>query len=502
MVKRMRYLLTSEQMKTCDSTEIEHYGVPSIVLMERAALSVRDVILHRYAQASNILVICGSGNNGGDGFAVARLLNMAGRRADVLFVGKHDHMTQETAKQAEIFSRHGGTILPDESGVKGYDLIVDALFGIGLCREVIGRYAELIHAVNRSDTPVVAVDIPSGISADDAHVLGCAVRADITVTMAFPKLGLMLYPGAQYCGEVIVSDIGITAAGLKEDAVISLESGDLPALLPARRKTANKGTYGRLLLIAGTRNMAGAACLAGRAAYRSGCGLVCVYSHEENRVILQTSLPEALYAPSTDSLEHWLDWADAVAVGPGMGQSERSLEVLTQVLLQWTGPLVLDADALNIMAAHPELCAENAASAIITPHPGEMARLLNSSDPEGAQIPDIVSRPVDVARQYAARTGYVTVLKGARTVISDGEETYLNLTGNEGMATGGSGDVLTGIIGSFLAQGMGALDAARTGVLTHGVAGDEAAKILGTRSVTAGDIADHIPYALHPGADA
>ena len=498
----MRYLLTSEQMKTCDSTEIEHYGVPSIVLMERAALSVRDVILHRYAQASNILVICGSGNNGGDGFAVARLLNMAGRRADVLFVGKHDHMTQETAKQAEIFSRHGGTILPDESGVKGYDLIVDALFGIGLCREVIGRYADLIHAVNRSDTPVVAVDIPSGISADDAHVLGCAVRADITVTMAFPKLGLMLYPGAQYCGEVIVSDIGITAAGLKEDAVISLESSDLPALLPARRRTANKGTYGRLLLIAGTRNMAGAACLAGRAAYRSGCGLVCVYSHEENRVILQTSLPEALYAPSTDRLEHWLDWADAVAVGPGMGQSERSLEVLTQVLRQWAGPLVLDADALNLMAAHPELTAENAASAIITPHPGEMARLLNSSDPEGVQISDIVSRPVDVARQYAARTGYVTVLKGARTVISDGEETYLNLTGNEGMATGGSGDVLTGIIGSFLAQGMGALDAARTGVLTHGVAGDEAAKILGTRSVTAGDIADHIPYALHAGADA
>ena len=499
MVKRMRYLLTSEQMKTCDSTEIEHYGVPSIVLMERAALSVRDVILHRYAQASNILVICGSGNNGGDGFAVARLLNMAGRRADVLFVGKHDHMTQETAKQAEIFSRHGGTILPDESGVKGYDLIVDALFGIGLCREVIGKYADLIHAVNRSDTPVVAVDIPSGISADDGHVLGCAVRADITVTMAFPKLGLMLYPGAQYCGAVIVSDIGITAAGLKEDAVISLESGDLPALLPARRKTANKGTYGRLLLIAGTRNMAGAACLAGRAAYRSGCGLVCVYSHEENRVILQTSLPEALYAPSTDELEQWLNWADAVAIGPGLGQSEHSLELLTQVLRQWTGPLVLDADALNLMAAHPELTAENAASAIITPHPGEMARLLNSSDPEGVQISDIVSQQVAVAKQYAAGSGYVTVLKGARTVISDGEETYLNLTGNEGMATGGSGDVLTGVIGSFLAQGMGALDAARTGVLVHGVAGDEAAKKLGTRSVTAGDIADHIPYALHAG---
>ena len=219
----MKYLLTSEQMKICDSTEINHYGVPSVVLMERAALSVRDVISERYPDASDILVICGSGNNGGDGFAAARLLNMAGRRADVLFVGKHDHMTQETALQAEIFKKHGGMILPDESGVKGYDLIVDALFGIGLSREVIGRYADLIHAVNRSDTPVVAIDIPSGVSADDGQIFGCAVKADITVTMAFAKLGLMLYPGAEYCGEVIVADIGITAAGLKDEPVTALE---------------------------------------------------------------------------------------------------------------------------------------------------------------------------------------------------------------------------------------------------------------------------------------
>ena len=500
----MRYLLSSEQMKKCDSTEISHYGVPSIVLMERAALSVRDVILQRYPDSSNILVICGSGNNGGDGFAAARLLNMAGRRADVLFVGKHDHMTEETAKEADIFLRHSGTILPDESGVKGYDLIVDALFGIGLCREVIGRYADLIHAVNRSDTPVLAVDIPSGINADDGHVLGCAIRADITVTMAFEKLGLRLYPGAEYCGEVIISDIGITAAGLRDDAepVTALENSDLQSLLPARMKTANKGTYGKLLLVAGTKNMAGAAILAGKAAYRTGCGLVCVCSHEENRTVIQTAIPEAIFAPWQDGLDRWLAWADAVAVGPGLGQSEESLGIFSEVLGKWTGTLVMDADALNLMAKHPELSPEGNGTAVITPHPGEMVRLLNAQvleeDSASTSVPDtgisdIVSVPIPTAREYAEKSGLITVLKGPRTVVTNGEETYLNLTGNEGMATGGSGDTLTGIIGSLLAQGMPPMEAAKTGVLLHGMAGDAASEALSARSMTAGDIVDYIP---------
>ena len=493
----MRYLLTSEQMKACDRTEIEHYGVPSIVLMERAALAVRDVILNRFPDASDILVICGSGNNGGDGFAAARLMNMAGRRADVLFVGKHDSMTQETALEAEIFSRHGGTVLPDESGVKGYDLIVDALFGIGLSREVIGRYADLIHAVNRSDTPVLAVDIPSGVSADDGRILGCAVRADVTVTMAFAKLGLILYPGAEYCGEVITADIGITAAGLIKDPVLALEADDLKGLLPPRRKTANKGTYGKLLLIAGDRNMAGAACLAGKAAYRTGCGLVCVYSHEENRIILQTAVPEAIFAPWGDDLHDRLLWADAVAIGPGLGQTEEGLALLRQVLEEWAGPLVLDADALNLMASHPQLMPDGNVPAVITPHPGEMARLLSAQDADGANsVPGIAASPVRTAADYASKTGLVTVLKGARTVITNGEDIYLNLTGNEGMATGGSGDTLTGIIGSLLAQGMDSMNAAIAGVLLHGMAGDAAAQDLGSRCMTAADLADYIPEIL------
>ncbi len=484
----MKYLLTSAQMQACDSTQIDQYGMPSVVLMERAALAVRDAVLERFPDAQRILVICGSGNNGGDGFAAARLLNLAGRRAEVLFVGKHDHMTQETARQAEIFEKHGGQVLPDETTPKGYDLIIDALFGIGLCREVIGKYADLIRAVNLSGTKVVAVDIPSGVSADDGQILGCAVRADLTVTMAFAKLGHVLYPGAEYCGEVITADIGITSAGLKEDPVMGLERGDLKGMLPPRRKTANKGTYGKLLLIAGGPHMAGAACLAGRAAYRTGCGLVCICSEEENRIIVQSSVPEAIFAPWSDDLKRWLDWADAVAVGPGLGQSHRSLELLTELLLTWSGPLVIDADALNLMASHRDLAVLNPAQTVVTPHPGEMARLLEGD----ADAAEISALPLSCAGPYAKSSGQVLVLKGARTVITDGEETWLNLTGNEGMATGGSGDTLTGIIGSLMAQGLGAMDAAGCGVLLHGMAGDAAAAAMGSRSMTAGDIADSI----------
>lgn len=499
----MKYLLTSEQMKKCDRTEIEHYGMPSAVLMERAALSVRDVILERFPDAADILVICGSGNNGGDGFAAARMLNLAGRKADVLFLGKHESMTPETAAQAEIFRRHAGYVLPDESGVKGYDLIVDALFGIGLTREVIGRYADIIHAVNRSDVPVVAVDIPSGIRADDGHVLGCAVRADITVTMAFAKRGLMLYPGAEYSGEVVIADIGITSAGLEDEPVTGLEDTDLKLLLPSRSKTANKGTYGKLLILAGTKNMAGAAVLAGRAALRTGCGLVCICSHEENRMILQTAVPEAIFAPFGEAGK-WLEWADAAAAGPGLGQGEEGLELLERVLHCCKVPLVLDADALNLIAAHPVLKPSEDPPVVITPHPGEMARLLQAADPEHAPgIREILSDPIETAQSWAGFAGTVTVLKGARTVISDGEESWLNLTGNEGMATGGSGDVLTGIIGSFLAQGLNAMEAAKAGVLLHGMAGDAAKSRLGSRSLLAGDIAEHISMVLQqPQADA
>ena len=490
----MRYLLNHTQMQSCDSGTIEKMGVPSLVLMERAALAVREVIDEKYPDAVNVLVLCGSGNNGGDGFAVARLLNLAGRKASVLFLGKHASMTEQTQTQCRIFENYGGEILPDESAVKGYDLIVDALFGIGLSRDIIGRYADVIRAVNLSGTKVVAVDIPSGISADDGRVCGAAVHADTTVTFAFEKLGQVLYPGAAFCGELFVKDVGITDIGLDftdsdREPAYTLQEEDLRSLLPKRRADANKGTYGKLLLVSGTVNMAGAARMAAESSLRCGCGLTCVLSHPENRTILQSGVPEAIFAPWNEDTEKRLGWADAIAIGPGLGTGEESLTILKTVLRGYTGPMVIDADALNLMAENPGLGPVNMIPAIITPHPGEMARLLNSGREDGAvSIADVTGDPVTCAREYARRTGFITVLKGARTVVTDGAEVFVNTAGNDGMATGGSGDVLTGIIGSLLAQGASPFDAARAGVLIHALAGDAAQEALGSRAMLAGDI--------------
>ena len=503
----MKYLLNAAQMKACDQATIDTFRMPSLVLMERAALAVRDVVLERYPQAQKILVICGSGNNGGDGYAAARLLNLAGRRADVLFVGSHDRRTEQTALQAQIFERYGGRELPDDTSLKGYDLILDALFGIGLKREVIGRYADVIGAVNRVDTPVLAIDIPSGISADSGRIMGCAVRADLTVTMQYAKLGQMLFPGAWYCGEVLVSDVGITDERVEweDEPVYALEKEDLADLLPGRRPDANKGTYGKLLLIAGARNMAGAAVLAGGAALRGGCGLVKILSDEANREILQTALPEALFSPwqedeedagSMDLSEH-LKWADAVAIGPGLGQSDLSRRVLMTVLCEWKGPAVLDADALNLLAMmNPEERKALSPLTVITPHPGEMSRL-SVFFKEGSQsVDEIASDPVRAAKAGCEAFGCITVMKGARTVIADSQQVWLNLYGNDGMAAGGSGDVLTGIIGSLLAQGAEPADAAKAGVLLHALAGDAAAAGSGKRSMKAGDLVTFLPNVL------
>ena len=414
----------------------------------------------------------------------------------------------------------------------GRGVIIDALFGIGLSREVLGRYADLINAVNRSDTPVLSVDMPSGVSADSGQVLGTAIRADLTVTFQFEKLGQKLFPGAELCGRLLTFDVGIrnpvpSHAGFsaasgggnpdqENSPVYTLEEKDLPALLPRRHADDHKGNCGKLLIISGDTGMAGAAILAAKAALRSGVGMVCVLSHPDNRLAIQTAVPEALFAPwpadlSPDSdgrklLARWISWCDAAAAGPGLGTDTFSLSLLTVFLQHCKGPVVLDADALNLLAEHPELLplerlsdpvSDTAPetdfcgiSAVITPHPGEMSRLTHSP------IDEILTGPIRVARSYSQETGLTVVLKGARTVVTDGTDTMLNTLGNEGMATAGSGDSLTGIIGALLAEGLAPFDAAQTGVLLHAMAGDKAAAVLGTRSMKAGDLADFLPEVL------
>lgn len=566
----MRYLLDHFEMKSCDDAASSRMGIPAEVLMERAALAVADVAKSRFSP-SRVLVLCGSGNNGGDGFAAARLLLLDGVKADALFIGKHDRMTEACRLESDIFRNYGGTILEDEADLHSYDLIIDALFGIGLSRDVLGRYADIINAVNACGVPVLAVDIPSGVSADSGQILQTAIHASATVTFAFEKLGHVLYPGASCCGEVICRNVGITEIGIPDDPAYTLDASDLSYLLPKRYPEANKGSCGKLLLIAGDEGMAGAAVMAAKSAYRSGCGMVCVCTHEANRIIVQSSVPEALFASWTDcvpglrtasrcscanaaeavpesgnpisskaktaqtgNLEKWLSWADAVAVGPGLGTSEESLSILSEVLHIWNGPLIADADALNLVsgsAAQDNLCRlldSRFTPAVLTPHPGEMLRLLKhdmnviqaeddtaseqicqeeGSSPEEASAPrhiraealrmdDILADPLHIAQAYATLHGVVTVLKGARTVVTDRTETMVNTCGNDGMATAGSGDCLSGIIGALLAQGMAPFDAAQAGVLIHALAGDAAAKDLGRRSMTAMDIAEHIQNVL------
>ena len=486
----MKYLLNGAQMQACDTYTIEQMQVPSAVLMERAALAVTGVMEERLTRDDRVLVLCGSGNNGGDGFAVARLLLLNGIAADVFFAGKVPSMTEECARQKKIFENYGGKLCRNLK-FSEYTVLVDALLGIGLSREVRDDYARLINEINASGLPVVAVDMPSGVSADTGAVMGTAVRACTTVTFAFPKLGQLLYPGADCCGELLVKPIGIAGTELTERSGRELpfyyEKKDLLKLLPARAARSNKGSYGRVLLIGGARNMAGAVMLAGRSAYRTGCGLVKIMADPDNRTVLQSGLPEAMFAPwHTENLELEFSWATVIGIGPGLGQSQQALELLCQVLKKWKGPLVVDADGLNLLSQHPEYLKNTEAKLIVTPHPGEMARLT------GLTVRKILDHLMDTAAEFAGEHDLVCVLKDARTVISDGVRRCVNVSGNHGMAAGGSGDVLTGVICGLLAQGMDCFEAAAAGAMVHGLAGDRAKDELGARGMMASDLADQV----------
>lgn len=489
----MRYLPVSQEMKELDRYTIQQMQVPSPVLMERAALAVARAVKEQYGRQARVLTVCGSGNNGGDGFAVARLLLLDGIAADVFFAGKESSMTEETALQKKIFENYGGKLCRNFNPGE-YTVLVDALFGIGLSREVTGSYARLIDQINQASLPVAAVDMPSGISADTGKVMGTAVRADLTVTFAFPKLGQILYPGAEYCGRLLVEDIGITDIGLdpmqKRRMAFHYVPEDLKGL-PARKSRSHKGCYGRVLLIGGDLGMAGAAVMAARAACRTGSGLVRVLSCQENRMILQSSVPEAMFYPWGETeLEECLSWATVVGIGPGLGTSNPALRLLERVMEKWEGPLVADADALNLLALHPQYLERTKAQLIVTPHPGEMARLTGQT--AGAILEDIAGW----ARRCSKEKGLVCVLKDARTAVSDGERLYVNVSGNDGMAAGGSGDVLTGVICGLLAQGAEPFEGACLGTYVHGLAGDEARDRLGPRGMTAADLAESIARVL------
>ncbi len=492
----MKGIVTAAEMKSYDSYTINEVGVPSMVLMERAALSVVQRIETRIRDIKrNVCIACGVGNNGADGLAIARMLAERGSRVDVYIYGNLEKKTVEFGLQQKILESYPVQVFAGEAICdRGYDIVVDAIFGVGLTRDVEGDYAEVIHSLNALGGYKVAVDIPSGISADTGAILGCCFRADITVSFAFGKRGLYLYPGADYVGEIFVEDIGIGPISNPKcsPGMFIYDKMDVERMLPCRKGSGNKGSFGKVLIVAGFDYMVGAAILCARACYEMGAGMVKVLCPEENRGILQQAVPEILYGTCED-LDSSLKWADVVVVGPGMGQGHLAHFALTRLLEECELPMVMDADALNMLAVDKGLQdalyarGDSGLETILTPHMGEFARLT------GTSVEDLKKDVADAALNWAKAYQIILTAKDARTVVADlNGRLYLNCTGNSGMATAGSGDVLAGIIGSLLAQGMSGFDAATLGVFIHSLAGDEAAQQYSQYGVTAGKIINNI----------
>ena len=488
----MERILNAAQMRQADEDTIAG-GMPSLVLMERAALAVADELERTGWDTSRILAVCGTGNNGGDGVAAARLLAERGYSVSVCLTGNREKYSEQMRCQLKIAEKYPITFVnsfdPGE-----YTVIIDALFGVGLAREVGGVFLDAVRAVNRSGAKILSVDIPSGVHTDTGQILGEAVKADLTVTVAYKKQGLLLFPGAGCAGGVILKKIGIRAAeAVPAESVYCLEEKDIQSL-PVRDESGNKGTFQKLLIIAGSETICGAAFLSAKAALRTGVGMVRIYTAEKNRTPLSVLIPEALIdtwegeEPDGGQLQSLLDWADAVESGPGLSVSGFAEKLLALFLEMNHLPCVMDADALNLMARNPGLWEKVKFPCTITPHVGEMSRLT------GLSAAVIKSDLVAAARNFAMEHGVVCHLKDARSVTaSENGCCYITVTGNSALATAGSGDVLAGIIAGLTVQeDRLPAPAAAVGACIHGLCGREASRKYSRASAAAADLLDEI----------
>lgn len=492
----MRYLPDVVWMQKADAYTIEKIGIPSIVLMEHAACKTIEVLESEQVDSSSVLIVCGSGNNGGDGFAIARLLRKKGSKVTVFFAGNANSMSEECRIQAKIVKNMEIPIvteMPEEE----YTVVLDAIFGVGLNREVVGRYRKILEQLNKKKGKKIAVDIPSGIHAEDGKVLGKAFRADLTVSFQCEKLGTVLFPGKEYAGKVIPVDIGIDCSFMKEQREIcyTWEREDIPRLLPERKANSHKGTYGKVLMLTGSEGMAGAAFLSAKAAYRSGAGLVRIYTPESNREILQQLLPEAIISTYTDyeenELESLLNWADVVCIGCGLGQSDCSRAILKATMQFCRVPCVIDADGINLLSECCEMLGKASMPVVLTPHMKEMAGLIKCT------IPELQEQRLDKLRDFTEQYPVVCALKDSRTIVAERERSfYVNTAGNQGMAKAGSGDVLAGVITGLLAGHLDSYEAAVLGVYLHACGGDLAKEQLGSYSILAEDLIDGLALCL------
>lgn len=494
----MQLWVNAAQMKAADQYTIQKLGVPSLELMEHAAQACVQVLEDEKVDLSHVCVVCGSGNNGGDGFAIARILQNNRYSVETFCVGNPEHYTEETQEQMHRLQECGGKITYGMPQEDSYSVIIDAVFGVGLSRKVEGRYRQVIEQMNRMRGTKFAVDIPSGLSATTGCILGCAFKADYTVTFQLKKIGLELSQGRTMAGRVIVPDIGISTDSICEDQEIVRTAGKdiYRKMLPDRPEDSNKGTYGRLLVIAGSKGMAGAAYLNAHAAYMTGAGLVRIYTSSDNREILQTLLPEAIITTyeeyNKEELLSLLTWADGVCIGSGLGMSRLSEKILKTVIEYVKVPCLIDADGLNLLAENKNYLNQMAERRfVITPHMKEMSRLT------GISVEELKADRIQILKDFISRYRITCVLKDSRTLIASEEKGIrMNLTGNSAMAKAGSGDVLAGVISGWMVQGKEAEDAAELGTYIHGLSGDLAKFEKGVYSVMARDLIEYISKAL------
>jgi len=496
-------ILTSDQMRNVDRRATDRFGIPSLLLMENAAIAVVDAIFEHFPGCERASIFCGPGSNGGDGFAIARHLENRGVVPAVFICGDRKKYSGDAATNLAICERLALPIyeITSEDSLDAAlvhasdaDVIVDAVFGTGLNRAPEGIYAEVIRSINELALPIVAVDVPSGANASSIEPFDPCVQAQVTVTFAAPKMCHVFEPAAIQCGEVVVADISIPDAAIQDENVTLAMTtpADVRPLIAPRLANTHKGTYGHVGIVAGSPGRTGAAVMCARGAIRTGAGLVTVATDPDIAALINAGSIESMTFP-IDRAAEFVKSKDAVLVGPGLRDSEKSYAFVRDLVASIEKPLVIDASGLNAFAGRANEINPNNRPRVITPHPGEMRRLLGK---------EIVDR-IEIAREAARVTHSIVVLKGFQTLIADPEgHVNVNPTGNPGMATGGMGDVLGGMIAAFLARGVDAFDAACAAVYIHGFAGDLLKEEIGDTGLAAMDLAEKIPVAIQRLRDA
>ncbi len=506
-------IVTAQQIKNIDRRAIRDFGIPGPVLMENAAAAVMAEMEKFFDGLAGMRVgiLCGKGNNGGDGLALARRLSIRGVPVRVALLAPFGAVTGEAKVNLSILRKMDVELAQNASTraiadvVAWSDILVDALLGVGLSAPLRGTYAFAVERMNGSGKPLVAVDVPTGINADTGEAMGPAIRADLTVAMALMKRGLVLHPGAQHAGTVRVADIGIPSGVVDQEKILTslLTRGSAWGLVGQRRPDANKGSFGHALVVAGSLGKAGAAVMTARGALRAGAGLVSVALPNGLVPIVQQQVFEAMCIPSAESIDGTMGIGaevellkaagsmSACAIGPGLSTHYETIQMVRNFVQRLTIPAVIDADGLNALVGALGVLRKIKAPVILTPHPGEMGRLLGISSRE------VQKDRIGIAGEFAMKYKVTLVLKGAGTVVATPDNrVFINSTGNPGMATGGTGDVLTGMIVGLLAQGYASTEAACLGVYLHGLAGDLAAKEKGEMAMIAGDLIEKIPDAI------